>query len=105
MLGEEGALSMKRAGRGGCRVSGCQARALHPCCAPWSPVRPKFMRQTVLLFPLPPALSVSGAFEHPGCRKEEGISERMHWVRKNKRGWEGYVCSTEAGNKENETPV
>lgn len=55
----------------------------------------------MLVFPLPPAVPVPGAFEHPGCRKKEGISERLHWVRKNARGWEGCGCFTEGGSKEN----
>lgn len=36
----------------------------------------------MLLFLLPAAVPIPGAFEHPGCRKKEGISERLHWVRK-----------------------
>lgn len=55
----------------------------------------------LLFFSLSPALAVPGAFEHPGCRKEEGISERLHWVRKDAREWTRCGCFTKASNKDN----
>lgn len=78
-------------------MSHSQARDLHPHFALWSPVSPKSVR--FASFPLLPAVPVPGTFEHPGCRKKEGISERLHWVRKNAREWEGCGCFTEGGSK------
>lgn len=88
-------------GEAGCRVSHSQTRGLHPHLALWSPVSPKSVRTDCASFSLPPAVPVPGAFEHPGCRKKEGISERLHWVRKNARGWERCGCFTEGGSEEN----
>lgn len=85
-------------GEAGCRV--WESRKIF--LSPFHPLEyciSQIPENRLLLSSLPPAVSVPGAFEHPGCRKKEGISERLHWVRKNAKAGEGCGFFTGGGSE------